>query len=100
MCSSNLITTSTKEATHTDAAAVCAAQGDRLCTREQLNQGRCCGTGCKFNIYKVWSSTPCSGAQAQADRAAESKAGKETEKIIKDVEGKNEGSKEESSDSG
>ena len=47
-----------KAATLYEAAKECTAQGFRLCTAEELSN--CCGTGCQYDSYRVWTSTPCS----------------------------------------
>ena len=43
----------------TEAAALCAAAGGRLCTRDELVDGVTGSTGCGFNAARTWSSTPC-----------------------------------------
>jgi len=40
--------------TFTEAHAICAASGRRLCMEDEVD--RCCGTGCWFNHHAVWIS--------------------------------------------
>ena len=42
-------------ATYDAAAEQCAAVGRRLCTASEAIL--CCGTGCNFDVYQVWTST-------------------------------------------
>ena len=45
-----------------DAFEKCNKQfGQRLCTKEELNSGVCCGVGGGCDSYTVWTSTPRSG---------------------------------------
>jgi len=41
-----------------EAAAICAANGERLCTEVEINDRLCCGTGCNFDGHQVWVSHP------------------------------------------
>ena len=43
-------------ATHLEAEEACAAQGMRLCTLTELESKVCCGTGCGYDDFRVWSS--------------------------------------------
>ena len=43
-----------------DAKAHCEAKGLRLCTPTEIRNGAGRGTGCSFDAYHVWTSTPCS----------------------------------------
>eukprot|EP00494_Astrolonche_serrata_P032487 UN32756 len=40
-----------------EAEAYCEAQGDRLCTKMELDNNVCCGAGCSLNGNSAWSST-------------------------------------------
>ena len=42
----------------------CAQLGKRLCTKDQLMSGVCCGTGGGCNRDEVWTSTPFSGKRS------------------------------------
>ena len=42
------------------AKAHCEANGLRLCTPTEIRNGAGRGTGCSFDAYHVWTSTPCS----------------------------------------
>lgn len=45
--------------THAEAVEICAANGERLCTEEEIVDRLCCGTGCGFDGHQVWvSHTP------------------------------------------
>ena len=44
-----------------DATSECSAIGNRLCTKNELNTGVCCGTGGDCDQALVWTSTPDSG---------------------------------------
>ena len=44
-----------------DAVAKCAENDRRLCTKEELVSGACCGAGGDCDHYAVWTSTPRSG---------------------------------------
>jgi hypothetical protein len=41
------------------AAAVCAADGARLCTAAEIMKGCTRGTGCQHDTDLIWSDTPC-----------------------------------------
>lgn len=43
-----------EELTQTEAAAMCAENGERLCTITELDAGRCLNTGCGFNGKQIW----------------------------------------------
>merc|ERR1712154_548635 len=45
--------------TYDEAVANCAAFGKRLCTREEVLANKGTGTGCNFDGFLVWTSTPC-----------------------------------------
>ena len=49
--------------TRDQAEALCQADGRRLCTiaelRTPLSSGGCCGSGCSYDNYFVWSSEVC-----------------------------------------
>merc|ERR1712154_472717 len=45
--------------TYDEAVANCAAFGKRLCTREEVLANKGSGTGCNFDGFLVWTSTPC-----------------------------------------
>ena len=38
----------------TQAQEICAANGERLCSRNEIEDGVCCGTGCSHNSHLVW----------------------------------------------
>lgn len=44
------------EVTFSEAAAICAAGGRRLCTSDELDSGVCCGTGCWHDHRAIWTS--------------------------------------------
>ena len=43
--------------TYADAETECAANGMRLCTKDELLTDICCGTGGQCDSYAVWTST-------------------------------------------
>jgi hypothetical protein len=45
-------------ATYAEAEQACAAAGMRLCTRGEIEDGICCGTGCGYDGHVVWTSGP------------------------------------------
>ena len=45
------------ELTYTEAAAYCANEGRRICTKSEIEAKTCCGTGGTCDNYKVWTST-------------------------------------------
>ena len=49
----------TRLASFAEAEAECAAHGRRLCTRRELEDGKCCRTGCNMDGMLVWSSDEC-----------------------------------------
>jgi len=49
------------KASHTEAAAECAARGMRLCTRAELAL-KCCKTGCRMDQQWVWTADECPAA--------------------------------------
>jgi len=49
--------------TFDEAKAQCQAGGLRLCTRNEIEEGKTGGTGCMFDYYLHWTSTPCDVAQ-------------------------------------
>ena len=49
----------TRLASFAEAEAECAAHGRRLCTRRELEDGKCCRTGCNMDGKLVWSSDEC-----------------------------------------
>jgi hypothetical protein len=42
--------------TYEEAASICAANGERLCTEAEIIDRVCCGTGCGFDGHQVWVS--------------------------------------------
>ena len=44
-----------------EAEAHCEGMGARLCTQDELFMGEAAWTGCGYDGYLVWSSTPCDG---------------------------------------
>ena len=46
-----------KNATFDQAQEKCAAIGRRLCTPAELNDNRCCGTGCEFDVELTWQKS-------------------------------------------
>jgi cysteine-rich repeat protein len=54
---------------HTTAEAECSARGLRLCTTEELQQGKACDKGCGISGKYVWSSTQCNIEPAPAPPA-------------------------------
>lgn len=55
-CVSQVDGTCHTTSTFSQAQGVCHAAGLRLCSHEEISDGRCCGTGCWFNHYAVWVS--------------------------------------------
>jgi len=49
--------------TFNQANAKCQSEGLRLCTRNEIEEGKARGTGCNFDAYLQWTSTPCDVAQ-------------------------------------
>ena len=49
-------------ATLRQAMGECVGRGKRLCSRDELVAGACCGFGCYFDMRMVWSRTPCYAA--------------------------------------
>jgi hypothetical protein len=47
--------------TYNDAAQLCAAEGARLCTADELKANVGQGTGCSVDYNPTWSQTPCVG---------------------------------------
>ena len=43
--------------TYADAVKKCSKDGRRLCTKDELNSGMCCGRGGMCDFYEVWTST-------------------------------------------
>jgi len=43
-----------KEATLQQAESKCTELGMRLCTSNELSDGKCCGTGCRFDLELTW----------------------------------------------
>ena len=44
-------------ATMAEAVEKCAAEGKRLCNKNELLTDKCCGTGGQCDNYGVWTST-------------------------------------------
>jgi hypothetical protein len=40
--------------TYDEASAICAANGERLCSEEEIIDRLCCGSGCGFDGHQVW----------------------------------------------
>jgi len=40
--------------TYVEATALCAANGERLCTEVEIDSQLCCSTGCNFDGHQVW----------------------------------------------
>ena len=51
-------------ATYAEAEQACAAAGMRLCTRGEIEDNICCGTGCGYDGNLVWTSTQTNQRQA------------------------------------
>ena len=47
------------ELTYAEAVAVCAAEGARLCTQAEFNEGCTAGTGCQHDSDMIWTSDEC-----------------------------------------
>ena len=47
-----------------DAKQKCAELGKRLCTKNELTSGVCCGTGGKCDLDGVWTSNPFAGKKS------------------------------------
>ena len=47
------------------AAAICSAKSLRLCTQAEIMQGLTSGTGCGYDVKRVWTSSTGSGTLAQ-----------------------------------
>ena len=56
-----------EEKTYAEAWAICDNWGGRLCTKTELEANQAEGTGCSFDAYLVWSSTPCVGDAWELD---------------------------------
>ena len=48
-------------ATYAEAEQACAAAGMRLCTRGEIEDDICCGTGCGYDGHVVWTSSGSQG---------------------------------------
>merc|ERR1719487_1406050 len=59
--------------TFEQAKATCARYQMRLCTKEEMASNICCGTGCMFDNYLVWTSASSSSSSAAAAAASSSK---------------------------
>jgi len=60
-----------EEVTFYEAEQACAQAGHRLCTQAEVASSLGGGTGCGFDKYHVWTSTPCTGAvSARVDGGA------------------------------
>merc|ERR1719445_1851939 len=46
------------------AEQACADDGGRLCTQSEVEANIGAGSGCNFDAYHVWTSTPCSSQSA------------------------------------
>ena len=57
-------------ADHAAAAGVCAAEGARLCTLEELDAGETHGTGCAFDVARTWTASAGACAAGQHSSAA------------------------------
>ena len=44
-----------------DAKKECEGRGDRLCTREEIKSGDCCGSQCEFDRINVWLTDEAEG---------------------------------------
>ena len=53
-----------------EAGAECAAHGRRLCTRRELEDGKCCRAGCNMDGVLAWSSDECASITARPPVAA------------------------------
>jgi len=42
------------EKTFSQAQEICEANGERLCTEEEIDGGICCGSGCNFDSHQIW----------------------------------------------
>ena len=42
-----------------NASAWCADRGMRLCTKDEIDSNVAAGTGCGYDLRRIWSSTPC-----------------------------------------
>jgi len=40
--------------TYTEAVSICEANGERLCTHEEILDRLCCGSGCQFDGHQIW----------------------------------------------
>lgn len=54
-----------------EAAAECAAHGRRLCAPNELEDRRCCRTGCGIDRLPVWSNASCDQGSVKAWSACE-----------------------------
>eukprot|EP00039_Didymoeca_costata_P009674 m.128692 g.128692 ORF g.128692 m.128692 type:complete len:2513 (+) comp14564_c0_seq1:55-7593(+) len=60
ICSSSEISGSCHaESNYLSASALCASQGARLCSTEELADGAAIGSGCSFDFERVWTRTAC-----------------------------------------
>jgi len=47
-----------REKTYAEAKAICEGKQLRLCSKDELESNVCCGTGCGFDNWLTWTSTP------------------------------------------
>merc|ERR1719401_2404084 len=62
-----------KEATYAEAMEMCTDLGMRLCTKDELDEGVCCGTGGKCDDARIWTSTAECGDDSSGRRLAVTK---------------------------
>lgn len=43
--------------TYVEGKKICEDHGMRLCTKDELESNVCCGTGCNFDSWLIWTST-------------------------------------------
>jgi hypothetical protein len=57
--------------TFSQAQEICAANGERLCTRAEIQDDVCCGNGCGHNGHLIWFSDELPPAQCAGNYEAE-----------------------------
>eukprot|EP00947_MAST-08B_sp_MAST-8B-sp1_P002408 g2408.t1 len=56
-----------KDKTFAEAKQICEGKGYRLCTAEEIEMCKTCGTGCGYDNHRVWTSTGGGGPTTSSD---------------------------------
>ena len=56
-CTSSRSCEANSAITYSEAVAYCAAEGQRLCYKEEIEEGKCCETGGMCDNYITWTKT-------------------------------------------